>query len=499
MSQTAGARILVVDDEEAIADMLRTLLELDGHSVVCHQTGDDAVKAVREERWDVVITDKNLPGASGLDIIRAATEADPQVECILITGYGSLESAIAAMEAGAFDYILKPFSSIGELKTRIHRAIERHKLKRDNRSLVDFLEAVVKNMSAGLIVVDRHGALRAINPPALGILGLSPGDAPEGAPLTGVVGEEVARAFLVPSERVNGQTIPQERSITRRDGKKIGLGFTSTPLLTDAGEKNGSIVTFRDLSELKRAQEEEKRRDRLAALGEMSARIAHEVRNPLVSIDSVLRLLDEDLKGNVGARRDLETISREVRRLHGIVSEILTFSRPKPSAIVFGDVGAIARAVVLQLQGQFSTRQVTLESKVPDALPHLPHDPDKVRQVMFNLMLNAFDATPTGGKVTVSAAAVQDGGEPAVSIVVEDTGPGISPDVESKLFTPFFSTKTRGTGLGLAVSRGIVEEHRGRIVIRNRAGAGGGAHAEIVLPIAGAAPAAAASNGEGGR
>jgi signal transduction histidine kinase len=96
----------------------------------------------------------------------------------------------------------------------------------------------------------------------------------------------------------------------------------------------------------------------------------------------------------------------------------------------------------------------------------------------------------------VSAAAVQDGGEPAVSIVVEDSGPGIPKDVASKLFTPFFSTKTRGTGLGLAVSRGIVEEHHGRIAIGNRPG-GGGARAEIVLPIGAPAPSAAA--GEGGR
>jgi two-component system sensor histidine kinase PilS (NtrC family) len=469
------ARILVVDDEEAIAEMLSTLLSQDGHEVVVCLSGDKAVERVRGERFNLVITDKNLPGASGLDVIRAATEADPLVECMLVTGYGSLESAIAAMEAGAFDYILKPFSSIGELRTRVDRALERQKLKADNRSLVDFLEAVVKNMSSCLVVVDREGRLRAVNPPALQTLGLAPADAPEGIPLSSVVGVDIAKAFLVASSRVNGQSIPREIVYQRRDGKKVGLGFTSSPLLGPAGQ-GGSIVTFRDLSELKRAQEDEKRRDRLAALGEMSARIAHEVRNPLVSIDSVLQLLDEDLKSGDAARKDIETISREVRRLHKIVSDILSFSRPKPSTRQPGDLVALLRAVIAQVEPQFRGKEIAVESKLPEKLPPVPIDADRLRQVLLNVLLNAFDATPTKGAVAVSVVSDDD----FATIRVEDTGIGVPPEVLPKLFTPFFSTKTRGTGLGLAVSRGIVDEHRGTISLHNRSE--GGTRVEITLP-----------------
>jgi len=470
------ARILVVDDEEAIVELLRTVLELDGHQVSSEADGDKAVQRVRAERFDLVLTDKNLPGASGLDVIRAATDADPQVECILITGYGSLESAIAAMEAGAFDYILKPFQSLGELRNRIRRAVDRHQLKKDKRALGDFLDSVVRNMSASLIVADPEGRLRAINPPALQTAGLTVADAPEGAALATVLGKDVAAAFLSPSERVNGQVIPREVSLTRRDGRVLGLGFTSTPLLAADGRRTGLIITFRDISELKRANEEERRRERLAALGEMSARIAHEVRNPLVSIDSVVRLLDEDLRENASAHRDLETITREVRRLHTIVSEILEFARPRPVTLTRGDLGVLVRGVATQVKEQYAARAVTLEAGAAESLPAVDFDADRMRQVLLNLLLNALDATPNGGKVLVSVSARENG----VRITVDDGGPGIAADMKDRIFTPFFSTKTRGTGLGLAISRGIVEEHRGRIELCNRDG--GGARAEVLLP-----------------
>lgn len=482
------ARILVVDDEEAIVELLRTLLELEGHHVSSETDGDKAIQRVRSgERFDLVLTDKNLPGSSGLDVIRAATEADPQVECILVTGYGSLESAIAAMEAGAFDYILKPFQSLGELRNRIRRALDRSRLKKDNRALGDFLDSVVRNMSASLIVADPEGHLRAINPPALATAGLGAEDAAEGAPLATVLGKEVAAAFLSPSERVNGQVIPREVTFTRRDGRRVGLGFTSTPLLAADGRRTGSIITFRDISELKRANEEERRRERLAALGEMSARIAHEVRNPLVSIDSVVRLLDEDLGTNKGAHKDLETITREVRRLHTIVSEILEFARPRPVKTSPGDLGALVRAVATQVKEQYAERRVSLESASSgDSLPAVDFDADRMRQVLLNLLLNALDATPSGGKVLVSTAALADGelgAKGGVRITVDDSGTGITSEMKDRIFTPFFSTKTRGTGLGLAISRSIVEEHRGRIELRNRDE--GGARAEVLLPRSG--------------
>lgn len=462
-----AARVLVVDDEDAIVELLRTLLEHDGHTVVAESDGASAIARLKKgERFDLVLTDKNLPGANGLEVIRAATEADPLVECILVTGYGSMESVIAAMEAGAYDYILKPFSSLGELRGRVRRALERHTLKRDNRALVEFLEGVVTRMPSSLLVIDRDRRIRAINPAALVTLGLSAEAAPEGAPLGGVVGEDVAVAFAQPSELVDGQTVPREVTFVRPDGKSIGVGYTST----------GSVVTFRDLSELKRAQEDERRRDRLAALGEMSARIAHEVRNPLVSIDSVLRLLDEDLKGNDGARGDLETISREVRRLHGIVSEILQFAARKPSTLSPGDAGAALRSVAGQVQAQFDAKKVPLEVVAAEGLPVVGLDADRFRQVLLNVLLNALDATPAGSRVVARAARTEGG----VSITIDDGGPGIPGEVEGRIFTPFFSTKTRGTGLGLAVSRGIVEEHHGRITLRNRPE--GGARAEIVLP-----------------
>ncbi len=468
--QQQAARVLVVDDEDAIVELLKTLLEHDGHTVVTDFDGAAAIARLkRGERFDLVLTDKNLPGANGLEVIRAATEADPLVECILVTGYGSMESVIAAMEAGAYDYILKPFSSLGELRGRVRRALERHTLKRDNRALVEFLEGVVTSMPSALLVLDRDRRLRAINPTALLTLGLSADAATEGMPLARFLGEDVATAFAKPSQKIDGQTVPEEVTFERPDGRKIGLGYTST----------GSVVTFRDLSELKRAQEDERRRDRLAALGEMSARIAHEVRNPLVSIDSVLRLLDEDLKGNDGARSDLETISKEVRRLHGIVSEILEFAARKPSKLSPGDAGAALRSVAGQVQAQFDAKKVPLEVDVPAGLPAVGLDADRFRQVLLNVLLNALDATPPGSKVVARAARTPDGGG-GVRITIDDGGPGIPGEVEGRIFTPFFSTKTRGTGLGLAVSRGIVEEHHGRISLRNRPE--GGARAEIVLP-----------------
>jgi PAS domain S-box-containing protein len=481
-SGTFEARILIVDDEEAIVELLTQLMEAEGHHVVHEVDGDWAVKRVRAERFNLMLVDKNLPGASGLEVIRAATEVDPLVECILMTGYGSMESVIAAMEAGAFDYVLKPFSSLAELKGRVRRALERHKLKRDNRALGDFLASVVRNMSACLLVVDRQAKLRAINPPALETLGLTREEAPDGASLAEVLGADAATAMMRPSDRVEGQVMPRELTIKRRDGKLIGIGFSSTPLVTDDGSANGSVVTFRDLSALRLAQEEERKKDRLASLGEMSARIAHEVRNPLVSIDSVVRLLGDDMKENPSASKDLDTIAREVRRLHSIVSEILQFAKPRPSSPAPGEAGALVRSVVAQVSSQFAQRDVKLEMELGDGVPSVSLDADRMRQVLLNLLFNALDASPIGSSVKVGVSHTEAGD---VRIVVDDAGPGIPAEVASRIFTPFFSTKSRGTGLGLAVSRSIVEEHRGKIGLRNRPE--GGTRAEVLLPRLGAA------------
>jgi two-component system sensor histidine kinase HydH len=225
--------------------------------------------------------------------------------------------------------------------------------------------------------------------------------------------------------------------------------------------------------------------EKLAALGQLAAAIAHEVRNPLAVIRSAAQDLGDAVPVNDdGARRASTFITAEIDRLNNVVTSLLAFARPlqvQPGAVAVRDL--LDRALLL-VHEELAAKQVRVQRSEAADLPPVTADPDLMSQVLLGLLANAGEAVPVGGEVTVQARAVG----AAVEIDVTDSGPGIPAELRERIFEPFFTTRTRGTGLGLAIARQIVEAHVGTILVGDRAG--GGARFTVRLPAAQRAMAA---------
>lgn len=228
-------------------------------------------------------------------------------------------------------------------------------------------------------------------------------------------------------------------------------------------------------------QNELARQERLSSLGQMAAGLAHEIRNPLGSIQGAAEMLGD--RAAPGSREGelFDVLRKESRRLGTVVDHFLGFARPRPLAIRATDPAAVAARAAAQMELDAAGRGVAIARAIEPGLPALQADPEQLHQVLLNLLLNAIAATPAGGRVEVAAARVQHDGTRCVALSVRDTGAGIAPEILPRVFDPFFTTRDGGTGLGLSICHRIVREHGGWIDIDTRSG--GGTRVAVILPV----------------
>jgi signal transduction histidine kinase len=235
--------------------------------------------------------------------------------------------------------------------------------------------------------------------------------------------------------------------------------------------------------ELRRAQDEARRSERLAALGQLSAGLAHEIRNPLGVIKGSAEMLSQKLQGSQPIASELAGyISSEVNRLNALVARFLDFARPSRLALHPVDVGALVDRAVDAVRGQYPQSKVTIERNYANGLPQVLADEPLFEQVFVNLLLNAFEAmdgsSPAVLRLSIAADSLN--GKPGVSIEVQDTGPGVPAENREQIFNPFFTSKKNGVGLGLSIVAKIIDDHRGSIQLESEAGRG--ARFRVFLP-----------------
>lgn len=336
---------------------------------------------------------------------------------------------------------------------------------------------ILRNMSSGVLVIDSDGIMLTINPTAEEILGID-GSTAEERP----IGEVFAAMPALAVELRGALTSEKNKSrheinVKRSDGRDLPLGISISLLKDDKGKRRGIITVFQDLTEVRDMQERVRKADRLAAIGELSAGIAHEIRNPLASISGSIEMLSNELRLNGENRRLMELIMKESDRLDRIITDFLEFARLRPPSKEDVDVASLIEEVVFLLKNN-----TAVKSKIVTEIGHddgcvVRVDEEQMKQVFINLAINACEAMPRGGTLSIVSRTLE---AESLSIAFRDEGEGISHDVRNRLFEPFFTTKEGGTGLGLAIANKIVEAHGGSIDVRSYAG--GGAEVSVVFP-----------------
>jgi signal transduction histidine kinase len=348
-----------------------------------------------------------------------------------------------------------------------------------------FFRHIVAGMRNGVLAYRRDGTLALINDEAYRIFGVTGKPTDLGRPIADVLRDQpdVVRVLVTVFDL---NMLPNRAELRLRPSGKV-IGYTMALVRDDAGTVIGAAMFFKDLTRVEQLEERERLRDRLAALGEMAAAIAHEVKNPLAGIEVMAGLLRRKIADAPDAQTLLADIINEAKMANAIVQEVLEFVRPIRLQV---EKTTIAQAVhsALQLADSKARRgNVAVDVQVPEALPEIRGDQHQLAQLFTNLLTNAYEAMNGSGHVRISAVTsrVDDGADGREVVVVEvaDRGPGMPQDIAERIFAPFFTTKAQGSGLGLAIVRKIVDAHDGSIDLRTTPGEG--TTIRVTLPIRG--------------
>ncbi len=368
-------------------------------------------------------------------------------------------------------------------------------------------ELILESMPGGLIAVDLQGCITTFNRAAEAILGYHPYEV-LGQPLQKILDLQLPMDILeaagsVHHEQESGmQGFPTTLVTVDRSGQEVMLDVHLLPLHNDHGEQIGALATFSDVTAMHRLEEEKRRLDRLASLGEMAASVAHEVRNPLASIKTCVQMLMDDLAGDglshvlpggdqyiasVGgsAQESVSIVLKEVERLDSIVRNLLLFAKPRRLHRVPCNLIELSDHVLQIMQAQCAEAGVVVH-RVYAPVPLVRVDVAQMEQVLFNLYMNALQAMPDGGVLTISCQTVaaenlKRESRNLIELSVSDTGVGIPPEQLERIFQPFFTTKAHGIGLGLPITRRLVEDHQGHILVESQLGYG--ATISVRLPL----------------
>jgi two-component system sensor histidine kinase PilS (NtrC family) len=338
-------------------------------------------------------------------------------------------------------------------------------------------EHILQCLPSGLLTCDPKGRIIYANQAALGMIGTDPGGILN-KPLDQVFPQIPPQLFM---DAARGRQDPKMRrqsmQYTRPDGRTLDLGFTLAPLRGGDGALMGTILHFQDLTQAVAMERHLRRVDRLASIGEMAARIAHEIRNPLASVSGSIQILQKELSLEGANRKLMEIVVRETKRLNGLLTDFLNFARPEHSTPRRMDLSkALRETLTLFVEQAGATCRIRSEIS-PGLL--MQADPKRIRQVVWNLLNNALEAMPEGGDLTVSARRASEPLPAGLSVEdswlvleVEDSGVGIPEEARDKVFDPFFTTKEKGTGLGLSIVHRLVEEMGGHIELNSEPGKG---------------------------
>jgi signal transduction histidine kinase len=503
--------VLVVDDEPGVAELCRRILVRNGFEVVSVTRPTAGVDHLRSRRFDLLLIDIRMPEIDGFELMAIARRHQPDLAVLIMTGFGTVETAIEALRQGADGLILKPFGDTAELVRSVREALVASGRKRElgrltalrplfttteslfsetepDRLVELLLDATLTHLRcghAGYYVQERDRQsleLRASRgkPPQQESISLE----------AGPLGESVLRNTLITAnlggpgearlqERLGGYNLGSVlcAPITREGeisgllaGRDGGEPFFSESdiemfaiLARQAGVALENARLYAELRAYLRQVEESQKAliqaEKMAAVGRLTASIAHEINNPLQGLGNCLHLavrydLDEKQRADY-----LNLAESELARLKATVGRMLDFYRPGKLDREDADVNELILRVLTLLRKQLEDHKIEVSTELTSDLPRVSVVTNQIQQVFFNIILNAIDAMTEGGALQVTTR----NHNGVVEILFEDSGPGVLAEARDRIFEPFSSTREDGTGLGLSVSYNILDTHGGSL------------------------------------
>ena len=383
------------------------------------------------------------------------------------------EDAQASDETGLLIEAFRTFTlasnslefTFGQLQAKVRRLTEELEAKnqelqlslREKQDAQEYLRTILEKLPCGVFVLEGSGEMTLCNPMAAEVLREARGEA-------GRFRSDELRNLFAAS--VGGKREETEITITAEGEKKV-LATSGAPLEDDHGRSLGTLHIIRDVTEVKALEEKNQRGERLAAMGEMAAELAHEIRNPLGSIEIFASLLTRECTGD--ARNWAENIRIGARSQNTIVSNMLHFTGPLSPVFAEMDIHEILREIGNFCEPMIRQRGVRWEIELAADSSLIQGDKGLIKQLVLNLIFNAMKAMPSEGSLAVRTRNVVGKNQrQCLELLIEDTGVGIQPEHLDKIFDPFFTTNKNGTGLGLSIVNQIVESHSGEIFVKSR-------------------------------
>ena len=471
--------ILLVDDEKEFRDSSQRLLTRKGYDVLTAENGERALDFLSKNPVDVILLDLKMPVMAGEEFLRAKGPLYPDIPVVVITGHGSLDVAVECMRKGAYDFITKPFD-LSQLFLSIERALEKRSLERKAKSYQEEtvqnllalstekkrLETIISCIANGIMVTNKNLEVVLYNPALLRLLEVrAPAASP--APVHAIVKDQ---ALIETLKQIQGGE-PLENGFVAQEirvGERV-LRAISAPTLEPERRVfwtvAGAVTVLEDITLFKQLDQMK---------SEFVNMVAHELRSPLVSIRQIQSVLAEGLAGPLSEKQEdfVKRGMKKIDALLALINDLLDVARLEAGRLVQKqtaiDLSEMIEDMVLLMQLRAKEQGLVLTHSCENMKPVVA-DPKNIEEVLNNLLTNAINYSPEGGKVTVTARGVGQ----FVEIKVSDTGVGIAPEELPKIFGKFYRVKhpkTRqvtGTGLGLSIVKGIVEAYRGSIHVES--------------------------------
>lgn len=386
----------------------------------------------------------------------------------LIDSFGTPSAYDRAAQILAFH--IAAFLVVGLLASRLSKSnASGQKLEETTKTLANLRvlhERIVESIRSGLITTDLEGNIYTFNRTAEEITGCKPEEM-RGKSIYSMFGNiKLPIADSLDATETGDQPPRFETDLMTPDNFAVRVGYSISPLFAETGETTGLIVTFQDLTDIRSMEESVRRKDRLAAVGRVAAGLAHEIRNPLGAMRGAIQVLQLNTPPESSNAKLMDIVLRESDRLNSIITNFLSYARPRVSDFSEIDVRqAVSDTFTLLEHSPDVKEHHVLETDLPENPVLISGDQTQLKQIFWNLSRNAVSAMPDGGRLLISLKQLN---ERRIRIEFKDTGCGMPPSQVEKLFEPFSNSTTGGTGLGLSIVYQIVRDHHGTINVRSR-------------------------------